>query len=49
MLVARLRQVCKKVPKNRLEEKLISFFRAENNRNWKVYEPYLSADVEWVL
>ncbi len=38
----------KKLPKNRLEEKLISFFRAENNRDWKVYESYLSPDAEWV-
>ena len=34
--------------KNELEEKLIKFFNAENNRNWKVYEMFLSQDVEWI-
>ena len=34
--------------KNELEEKLIKFFNAENNRNWKLYEMFLSQDVEWI-
>ena len=34
--------------KNELEEKLIKFFNAENNRNWKLYETFLSQDVEWI-
>jgi len=29
-----------------LEEKLIKFFNAENNQNWKLYEMFLSQDVE---
>jgi hypothetical protein len=36
------------VPKNELEEKLINFFNAENNRDWKLYESFLSSDVEWI-
>ena len=34
--------------KNELEEKLINFFNAENNRDWKLYESFLSQDVEWI-
>lgn len=34
--------------KNELEEKLINFFNAENNRDWKLYELFLSRDVEWI-
>jgi ketosteroid isomerase-like protein len=33
---------------NELEEKLINFFNAENNRDWKLYESFLSQDVEWI-
>ncbi len=32
--------------KNELEEKLIKFFNAENDRDWKLYESFLSEDVE---
>lgn len=35
--------------KNEFEEKLISFFNAENNRDRKLYESFLSQDVEWIL
>ena len=34
--------------KNELEEKLIKFFNAENDRDWKLYESFLSEDVEWI-
>ena len=34
--------------KNELEEKLIEFFNAENDRDWKLYESFLSEDVEWI-
>ena len=34
--------------KNELEEKLIKFFNAENDRGWKLYESFLSEDVEWI-
>ena len=34
--------------KNELEEKLTNFFNAENDRNWKLYESFLSEDVEWI-
>ena len=33
---------------NELEEKLINFFNAENNRDWKLYESFPSQDVEWI-
>ena len=33
---------------NELEEKLINFFNAENNLDWKLYESFLSQDVEWI-
>ncbi len=36
------------IPKNKLEEILIEFFNAENNRDWKLYETFLSPEVEWV-
>ncbi len=35
--------------KNEFDEKLISFFNAENNRDRKLYESFLSQDVEWIL
>ena len=34
--------------KNELEEKLIKFFNAENDRDWKLFESFLSEDVEWI-
>ncbi len=34
--------------KNELEEKLTNFFNAENDRDWKLYESFLSEDVEWI-
>ena len=34
--------------KNELEEKLTDFFNAENDRDWKLYESFLSEDVEWI-
>ena len=37
------------MPKNELEDILVNFFYAENNRNWKVYETFISPDVEWIL
>ena len=36
------------MPKNELEDKLLNFFQAENNRDWKLYETFLSPDVEWI-
>lgn len=36
------------MPKNELEEILVKFFNAENNRDWKLYETFLSQDVEWI-
>ncbi|MHB8361460.1 MAG: nuclear transport factor 2 family protein [Thermoplasmataceae archaeon] len=36
------------IPKNELEDILINFFYAENNRDWKLYETFLSPDVEWI-
>ena len=36
------------IPKNELEDKLLNFFYAENNRDWKLYETFLSPDVEWI-
>ena len=36
------------IPKNKLEEILTEFFNAENNRDWKLYETFLSPEVEWV-
>lgn len=35
-------------PKNELEVKLMNFFNAENNRDWKLYGSFISQDVEWV-
>ncbi|MHB1506979.1 MAG: nuclear transport factor 2 family protein [Cuniculiplasma sp.] len=35
------------IPKNKIEEILLKFFDAENNRDWKLYETFLSLDVEW--
>lgn len=37
------------MPKNELEYILVNFFDAENNRDWKLYETFLSPDVEWIL
>ncbi len=37
------------IPKNELEEKLINFFNAENNRDWDMYETFLSPEVEWTF
>ena len=34
--------------KNELEEKLTNFFNAENDRDWKLYESFLSEDVQWI-
>ena len=34
--------------KNELVEKLTNFFNAENDRDWKLYESFLSEDVEWI-
>lgn len=34
--------------KNELEDKLINFSNAENNRDWELYESFLSRDVEWI-
>ena len=34
--------------KNELEEKLTNFFNAENDRDWKLYESFLSEDIEWI-
>ena len=34
--------------KKELEEKLTNFFNAENDRDWKLYESFLSEDVEWI-
>ncbi len=31
-----------------VRETLLAFFEAENNRDWKTYERYLSTHVEWV-
>ena len=31
-----------------VRETLLALFEAENNREWKTYERYLSTDVEWV-
>ncbi len=36
------------MPKNELEEILVKFFNAENNRDWKLYETFLSQDVECI-
>ena len=36
------------MPKNELEEILVKLFNAENNRNWKLYETFLSQDIEWI-
>jgi ketosteroid isomerase-like protein len=36
------------IPKNELEYILVNFFDAENNRDWKLYETFLSPDVEWI-
>lgn len=36
------------IPKNELEERLINFFEAENNREWERYGSFLSQDVEWI-
>ena len=30
------------------DEKLINFFNAENNRDWKLYESFLSRDIELI-
>ncbi len=38
----------KMTQKNELEEKLIKFFDAENNRDWNLYETLLSQNVEWI-
>ena len=34
--------------KNELEEILFKLFNAENNRDWKLYETFLSQDIEWI-
>ena len=34
--------------KNELEEILFKLFNAENNRDWKLYETFLSQDVKWI-
>lgn len=31
------------------KEKLIAFFKAENNRDWEKYKTFLSQDVKWML
>ncbi len=36
------------MPKNELEKTLVEFFNAENNRDWDLYETFLSQDVEWI-
>lgn len=36
------------IPKYELEDILVNFFFAENNRDWKLYETFLSPDVEWI-
>ena len=38
----------KMTQKNELEEKLTNFFNAENARDWKLYESFLSEDVQWI-
>ncbi len=36
------------ITRNELEDILVNFFYAENNRDWKLYETFLSPDVEWI-
>ena len=36
------------MPKNEFEEILVKFFNADNNPDWKLYETFLSPDVEWI-
>ena len=31
-----------------IKNRLVKFFEAENRRDWKTYEGFLSPDVEWI-
>ena len=36
------------IPKDELKEIRVKLFNAENNRDWKLYETFLSQDVKWI-